>query len=38
MTKSTGLLAALLFLAFVLAGVVANPALAQEKTMVIPIL
>ena len=33
MTKSTGLLAALLFPAFVLAGVVANPALAQEKKM-----
>jgi quercetin dioxygenase-like cupin family protein len=33
MTKSAGLLAALLFLAFVLAGVVANPALAQEKKM-----
>jgi quercetin dioxygenase-like cupin family protein len=33
MTKSTGLLAASLFLAFVLAGVVANPALAQEKKM-----
>jgi hypothetical protein len=32
MTKSTGLLA-LLFLTFVLAGVVANPALAQEKKM-----
>ena len=33
MTKSPGLLAALLFPAFVLAGVVANPALAQEKKM-----
>jgi hypothetical protein len=33
MRKSTGLLAALLFPAFVLAGMVANPALAQEKKM-----
>jgi quercetin dioxygenase-like cupin family protein len=31
MTKSPGLLAALVFPAFVLAGMVANPALAQEK-------
>jgi hypothetical protein len=33
MTESTGLSAALLFLAFLLAGAVANPALAQEKKM-----
>jgi hypothetical protein len=33
MTKATGLLAALLFLEFLLGGVVANPALAQEKKM-----
>ena len=33
MAKSTGLLAALVFPAFVLGGVVANPALAQEKKM-----
>lgn len=33
MTKSIGLLVALLFPAFVLTGVVANPASAQEKKM-----
>ena len=33
MTKSTGLLAAMLFPAFVVAGMVANPTLAQEKKM-----